>query len=355
MSELIAVRIHERGRCIYVENPDLDLYDLDPVIVETAQGLEYGVCEAPASAACACAAQQCCSAGTVLRLAEAQDEDHYQDNCRLEKDAYARCKEAIARRDLPMVLVDAEYLFDRSRLIFYFTADGRVDFRELVKDLASIFHTRIELRQIGVRDEAGMMGGLGICGRELCCCSFMRNFQPVSIKMAKEQNLSMNPSKISGACGRLLCCLKYEEEAYTDAVHRLPARGDRVNTPQGSGTVVSVNLLREILEVRLDDEDADILSIPAAEVSGLQRKGERARGERARKDGAARPSRKKHEEKRAAEEADQAGETEREASWKNCPHAAAARCTEKEAASAEADITASLAECELDKQEQEEG
>jgi cell fate regulator YaaT (PSP1 superfamily) len=212
----------------------------------------------------------------VLRLADHEDLKRYEEKKKREKEAFVLCQEKVASRGLKMNLVDAEYSFDGKKLVFYFTADGRVDFRELVKDLAAVFRTRIELRQIGVRDQAKMVGGLGLCGRELCCCAFLNDFVPVSIKMAKEQGLSMNPTKISGACGRLMCCLKYEQEAYEDAHSRLPKQGDVVMIAAGRGTVVSVDLLREKVTVRLDNEDEpDLVTVPGEEAEILSNKGKK--------------------------------------------------------------------------------
>lgn len=271
MVKVIGVRLHCRGKARYFPCGDLPLKKNDAVVLETQQGLEFGLCS-----------NDICEIETlpetevperIVRLATPEDCDLFDSYVEKEKEAYAICKERIEAHDLPMRLVDVEYLFDAKRIIFYFTADGRVDFRELVKDLAAVFHTRIELRQIGVRDEARMIGGLGICGRELCCCSFLNEFQPVSIKMAKEQNLSMNPGKISGACGRLLCCLKYEQEAYEDAHRRLPNKGDRVQTAEGEGIIIDVNLLKETVLIRLTrDDEADAVTLPASEVRVIPEK-----------------------------------------------------------------------------------
>ena len=189
----------------------------------------------------------------VLRKATEQDLEIVDKNCEKEKEAYKICLQKINKHKLEMKLVDVEYTFDGNKILFYFTADGRVDFRELVKDLASVFRTRIELRQIGVRDEAKMIGGLGICGRPFCCSTFLGEFQPVSIKMAKEQGLSLNPVKISGTCGRLMCCLKHEQNAYDHLLKIIPKQGALVQTPNGKGTVVDVNLLTGKLKVQLDD------------------------------------------------------------------------------------------------------
>ena len=223
----------------------------DHVIMDTARGAEYGIVtggnhmvkESEVVMPLRC----------VLRKATAQDEKTVLDNRAKEKKAYDTCLQKIAEQELDMQLVSAECAFDGSKILFFFTADERVDFRELVKTLASIFHTRIELRQIGVRDKAKMVGGLGICGRPFCCTSFLDDFQPVSIKMAKTQSLSLNPTKISGTCGRLLCCLKYEQEAYEDLLRHTPKEESYVDTPEGRGTVTEVSLLRRRVKVRLDD------------------------------------------------------------------------------------------------------
>ena len=197
----------------------------------------------------------------VMRIAGGRDIEQEAANKEKEKEAFKICKEKILKHGLEMKLIDAEYTFDNNKVLFYFTADGRIDFRELVKDLAAIFKTRIELRQIGVRDEVRRMGGNGVCGRELCCCSFLNNFDAVSIKMAKEQNMSLNPSKISGVCGRLMCCLKYEQEAYEEKLGRLPKVGSIVETVDGEGTVDSVEILKENVRVKFEDDDGYHLSL----------------------------------------------------------------------------------------------
>lgn len=278
MPKLISVRLHGRGKIRYFDPGAYDLKSGSAVIVQTDQGLEIGLCtgmitEVGEDSPLAEDLQG------ILREASEEDWAQYQENLELEKEAFAICQQEIERHELPMKLVAAEYVLDRRRLIFYFTADGRVDFRLLVKDLASAFCTRIELRQIGVRDEACLKGGLGMCGRCLCCASYMQDFYPVSIKMAKEQNLSMNPAKISGACGRLLCCLRYEEAAYADANKRLPKRGDLVDTPKGKGVVQEVNLLKESLRVRLEaeGEEGESLIFPATEVSRIKRRSNKER------------------------------------------------------------------------------
>ena len=240
------------GQKIYYFDPDgKTLQPGDHVIIDTARGAEYGTC----AGANHRIAQKDVVAPLrkVLRKANAQDERIAAENRAKEKRAYNICMEKIAEHGLDMQLVSAEVAFDGSKILFYFTADERVDFRELVKNLASIFHTRIELRQIGVRDKAKMVGGLGICGRPFCCASFLDDFQPVSIKMAKTQNLSLNPTKISGTCGRLMCCLKYEQDAYEDLIRTSPKMESFVDTPEGRGTVVEIDLLRQRVKVRMED------------------------------------------------------------------------------------------------------
>ncbi len=240
------------GQKIYYFDPDGTAFQAgDHVIIDTARGAEYGVCTAgnhsiPEKDVIA-------PLRKVLRRATPHDEKVVEENRNREKKAYAVCLQKIEEHKLDMQLVSAECTFDGSKILFYFTADERVDFRELVKNLASVFHTRIELRQIGVRDKAKMVGGLGICGRPFCCASFLEDFQPVSIKMAKTQNLSLNPTKISGTCGRLMCCLKYEQEAYEDLIRRSPKQDSFVDTPEGRGTVVELDLLRQRVKVRMED------------------------------------------------------------------------------------------------------
>ncbi len=250
MIEIISVRFKSGGKQYYFNPNGIQFQEGDGVIVETTRGQEYA---------------QCVQGNTmideidltaplrpVVRLATAEDAVMVEKNQEKEKKAFAICQEKIAEHGLDMKLVSAEYSFDGSKVLFFFTSEGRVDFRALVKDLASAIHARIELRQIGVRDEAKMLGGLGICGRPFCCSQFLDDFQPVSIKMAKTQNLSLNPTKISGTCGRLMCCLKYEQDAYEDLVKHTPKQESFVETPDGAGTVCSVNLLRQTVQVRLD-------------------------------------------------------------------------------------------------------
>ena len=251
MAEVIGVRFKTVGKVYYFDPAGTQLKKGDYVIVETARGIECG--EVALENSIVDEEKIVKPLKMLVRKATDEDIKKFKDNKEKEKSAAVICEEKIAKNKLEMKLVDVEYAFDGSKILFYFTADGRVDFRELVKDLASAFRTRIELRQIGVRDESKMLGGLGICGRPFCCNTFMGDFQPVSIKMAKEQGLSLNPVKISGTCGRLMCCLKYEQPAYDHLLKITPKVGAIVNTTEGKGTVVDVNLLTGILKVRLDN------------------------------------------------------------------------------------------------------
>ena len=259
------------GQKIYFFDPAGKQYQPgDHVIIDTARGPEYGICTGsnhiiPGKDVVA-------PLRAVLRLATAQDEKIVEENRIKEKKAHDICLQKIAEHGLDMQLVSAECAFDGSKILFFFTADERVDFRELVKNLASVFHTRIELRQIGVRDKAKMVGGLGICGRPFCCASFLDDFQPVSIKMAKTQSLSLNPTKISGTCGRLMCCLKYEQDAYEDLLRRTPKEESYVDTPEGRGVVTEVSLLRQKVKVRLD-ENTDTISQFAVDEIAVWRNG----------------------------------------------------------------------------------
>ena len=263
MVVVVGVRFKKAGKIYYFDPGDWPVKVNDPVIVETARGIEYGqVIVGPKTVSEEEVVQPL---KKVLRMATPEDAEQVAANRMAASEAYDICLERIRLHGLPMKLVDAEYTFDRNKVIFYFTADGRVDFRELVKDLASIFRTRIELRQIGVRDEAKMLGGIGPCGRPLCCSTFLGDFEPVSIKMAKDQNLSLNPTKISGLCGRLMCCLKYENDYYEDVKERLPDVGSIVETPLGDGKVVTVHILEEIVKVHLF-EAAKVLSFHLDEV-----------------------------------------------------------------------------------------
>ena len=254
MVKVVGVRFRSAGKIYYFDPAECDMKVGTHVIVETARGVEYGtVMIAPREVADDKVVQPLKS---VIRVATKEDEKQERRNKEKEKDAFKICLEKIAKHKLEMKLVEAEYTFDNNKLLFYFTADGRIDFRELVKDLAAVFKTRIELRQIGVRDETKILGGIGICGRVLCCHSHLSEFIPVSIKMAKEQNLSLNPGKISGVCGRLMCCLKHEEETYEELNRRLPNAGDYVTTDDGlKGEVSSVNVLRQLVKVLVEVND----------------------------------------------------------------------------------------------------
>lgn len=254
MTRVIGVRFRNVGKIYYFSPKDLEIHTGDHVIVETARGVEYGhVVLAPRDVEDDKVIQPL---KEVIRIANPQDDKKEEINRKKEKEAFQVCLKKIREHSLEMKLIDVEYTFDNNKILFYFTADGRIDFRELVKDLAAIFKTRIELRQIGVRDETKILGGIGICGRPLCCHTYLSEFVPVSIKMAKEQNLSLNPTKISGVCGRLMCCLKNEEETYEELNRKLPNTGDRVTTPEGlKGEVQSVNVLRQLVKVIVDVED----------------------------------------------------------------------------------------------------
>ena len=248
--EVVGIRFKEVGKIYYFDPLDIKFSKGDHAIVETVRGIECG--EVAMENREIDDEEIIKPLKPIIRLATEEDLKIVETNKKKEKEAFEICLKKIAAHKLDMKLVDVEYTFDGSKVLFYFTSDGRVDFRELVKDLASVFRIRIELRQIGVRDESKMKGGLGICGRPFFCNSFLGDFQPVSIKMAKEQGLSLNPTKISGTCGRLMCCLKYEQNAYEHLLHVTPKVGAIVDTPQGKGTVVEVNLLKGILKIRLD-------------------------------------------------------------------------------------------------------
>ena len=257
MIKVVGVRFKKAGKIYYFDPADMNIQKDTYVVVETARGIEFGECVigikeinendivAPLK--------------SVLRIATEEDIDRHFKNKDKEKDAFNICLKKIQEHGLTMKLIDVEYTFDNNKVIFYFTADGRVDFRELVKDLATIFKTRIELRQIGVRDEAKMLGGLGPCGRPMCCSSFLGDFASVSIKMAKEQNLSLNPTKISGLCGRLMCCLNYEQSTYEDIRKRMPKVGSIVKTSEGTGEVFSNNIVKESVKVKLKKGEEEIL------------------------------------------------------------------------------------------------
>lgn len=254
MIKVVGVRFRTAGKIYYFDPKNYTIAEGDHVIVETARGVEFGTVMIPPRELEPDKVVQ--PLKPVIRVATAEDEKIEAKNRQKEKDAFKICLEKIQKHKMEMKLVDAEYTFDNNKLLFYFTADGRIDFRELVKDLASVFRTRIELRQIGVRDETKILGGIGICGRPLCCNTFLSEFAPVSIKMAKEQNLSLNPSKISGVCGRLMCCLKNEEETYEYLNSRLPNVGDYVTTDDKlKGEVHSVSVLRQTVKVIVETED----------------------------------------------------------------------------------------------------
>lgn len=262
MIKVVGIRFQRAGKIYYFDPLDYDLETAMHVIVETARGVEMGTVLIPPKEVEDDKVIQ--PLKPVIRVATDEDEKVMERNKEKEAEAYVICKEKIAKHGLEMKLVAAEYTFDNNKLLFYFTADGRIDFRELVKDLASVFRTRIELRQIGVRDETKMLGGIGICGRELCCKSYLTDFVPVSIKMAKEQNLSLNPTKISGVCGRLMCCLKNEQDTYEYLNSRLPSVGDYVMTPGGmKGEVQSINVLRQLVKVIVDNgEEKELIEYP---------------------------------------------------------------------------------------------
>ena len=254
MIRVIGVRFRTAGKVYYFDPGKLDIKKNDHVIVETARGIEYGTVVGDPKEEEDDKVVQPLKA--VLRVATPKDDEQEANNKQREKEAFKICLEKIRKHNLQMKLIDAEYTFDNNKVLFYFTAVGRIDVRELVKDLASVFKTRIELRQIGVRDETKILGGIGICGRPLCCHTHLSEFAPVSIKMAKEQNLSLNPTKISGVCGRLMCCLKNEEETYEELNRRLPNVGDFVTTDDGhKGEVHSVNVLRQLVKVVVDVDD----------------------------------------------------------------------------------------------------
>ena len=257
MRNIIGVRFKKLGKIYFFNPKDLKVQKGTKVIVETAQGEEYGEVIIPNRYVNE--DKIVSPLKKVIRLANSKDNKHYEECRKIEKEAFKICQKKIKEHKLDMTLTDVEYKFDNSKILFYFTADGRIDFRELVKDLASIYKTRIELRQIGVRDEVKRIGGNGVCGRELCCCSFLRDFEAVSIKMAKEQNLSLNPSKISGNCGRLMCCLKYENDIYMEMRKGMPEVGEKiVKTEDGQGEVDNIETLKEIVRVKIEDGDSYI-------------------------------------------------------------------------------------------------
>lgn len=273
MTKVIGVRFRTAGKIYYFDPTRFEIKKGDHVIVETARGVEYGTVVGGIREVDDSKVVQ--PLKPVLRIATERDNEQEAANKGKEKEAFRICQEKIRKHGLDMKLIDAEYTFDNNKVLFYFTADGRIDFRELVKDLASVFKTRIELRQIGVSDETKILGGIGICGRRLCCHTHLSEFVPVSIKMAKEQNLSLNPTKISGVCGRLMCCLKHEEETYEDLNRRLPNIGDYVTTDDGlKGEVSSVNVLRQQVKVIVNvDDEKEIREYPLDQLRFKKRHG----------------------------------------------------------------------------------
>ncbi len=273
MITIVGIRFKKTGEIYYFDPDGQQLCAGTGVIVETVRGVEYGFVVIPNKLIDE--SELVKPIKKIVRVADENDTAIYHANKEKEKEAFGICLDCIAKNGLDMKLINVEYTFDVSKIIFYFTADGRVDFRELVKDLASIFHTRIELRQIGVRDEAKLLNGIGSCGRSLCCSTFLGDFTPVSIKMAKDQNLSLNPTKISGNCGSLMCCLKYEEDTYKELNKNMPREGDIIKTSVGTGEVLSVNVLRGIIRaaVRENEQDnANVAYFTADEIEIIKKK-----------------------------------------------------------------------------------
>lgn len=268
MIKIVGVRFKNAGKIYYFDPVELEVEKSIDVVVETARGLEYGtVVVGPKEID---ESELVSPLKPIIRIATDEDRQVYLENKEKAKETFEICQQKIKEHGLTMFLIDCEYTFDRNKLIFYFTAEGRIDFRELVKDLASIFKTRIELRQIGVRDEAKSIGGLGTCGRKLCCSSWLGDFQPVSIKMAKDQSLSLNPTKISGICGRLFCCLKYEHDVYVEAIEKMPVVGSVVKVENQKGKVIEINPLLEQIKIEFNDktiktclaEEVKVLHVP---------------------------------------------------------------------------------------------
>ena len=272
MTKVVGVRFSDTGKMYYFDPKGFDIKNGQEIIVETANGLEFG--KTSTGVKLVDDDEVVSPLKPVIRIATDEDRKKVEENKRKEKEAFEICNQKIQKHNLEMNLTNAEYSFDCSKVIFYFTADGRIDFRELVKDLASTLHTRIELRQIGVRDETKILGGIGICGRCLCCHTYLSEFAPVSIKMAKEQNLSLNQTKISGVCGRLMCCLKNEQETYEELNKKLPGLGDTVTTPDGlTGTVHSVNVLRQRVKVIVEiNDEKEIQEFPVDDLKFRPRK-----------------------------------------------------------------------------------
>ena len=279
--EVVGVKFKSAGKIYYFSPENAQFGEGDQVIVRTSRGVEFGfVAQKNKLVSAGEIVSPLCP---VLRAATKEDIQRYEANKQLERSAFESCVKLIAKHKLEMKLIEAEYTFDNSKLLFYFSADGRVDFRDLVRDLASAFHTRIELRQIGIRDEAKMMGGIGVCGRPFCCSTFLSDFAQVTIKMAKEQNLSLNSSKISGACGRLMCCLRYENDTYEEELRATPPVDSKVKTPDGIGFVTEITPLTGMCKVTVSDKNGDVIKIYHRDqltVIGKRTRGERSKGER---------------------------------------------------------------------------
>lgn len=270
MINVVGIRFKNAGKIYYFDPDNTEIPKEENVIVETARGIEFGTVVISNREVSEEDIIQ--PLKKVIRVATDEDKKEYENNQKKEEKALTICLEKIKQHNLDMKLIDVEYTFDNSKILFYFTADGRIDFRELVKDLAAIFKTRIELRQIGVRDEAKMIGGIGVCGRGLCCNSFLADFQPVSIKMAKEQNLSLNSVKISGVCGRLMCCLKYEHDTYEDILKYMPGIDSVIETPVGKGIVIGVSVLEEKVRVRIEKGDqTEVAEFPVSEIKIIKK------------------------------------------------------------------------------------
>ena len=318
MATVIGVRFKKAGKVYYFDPGDLWPRPGQNAVVETARGIEFGeVVTAPRAIS---DDQIVAPLKKVIRIATEEDEQRAAFNEKREQEAFAICQEKVARHKLEMKLVSVEYTFDNSKIIFYFTANGRVDFRELVKDLAGVFKMRIELRQIGVRDEAKMLGGLGPCGRHICCGAFLGDFQPVSIKMAKEQNLSLNPTKISGQCGRLMCCLKYEQDTYEQTLKRVPKVGKDIVTPDGTGVIVEINAIRERVKVRIRVGDDDSFEVREYSMDDVRRLG--PEDQPAVRENRNQPDRRQNRKAAEAEavERSEDQETEEEPKRKRYPH-----------------------------------
>jgi cell fate regulator YaaT (PSP1 superfamily) len=286
MANVVGIRFRRAGKIYHFSPGSLEMKKGDKVVVETSRGVEFGEIVVPPHDETDDKIIQ--PLKEVIRMATDEDIAHEAENKKKEIQALDICLQKIHKHELDMKLIDCEYTFDNTKILFYFTADGRIDFRDLVKDLASVFHTRIELRQVGVRDETKILGGLGSCGRELCCHAYLSDFVPVSIKMAKEQNLSLNPVKISGVCGRLMCCLKNEEEVYEELNRKLPSQGDFVTTPDElKGTVSSVNILKQLVKVIVDlpNDEKEVREYHVSEIKFRSRKKNRAKEKEAEKSG----------------------------------------------------------------------